>query len=72
MAVDLKILGVEGVSLTVPNITLPDHGGQFAPLPPEKVMHQAKKRYAEQGAEQITLIPNRDGNGWKKKNEADA
>ncbi len=44
---------------------------QAKDVTPEKVMHQAKKRYASQGAERVTLVPCRNGRGWKRKVEAE-
>lgn len=59
--IDLNILGIEGVTVTVPTDNT---------VPPEKAMHSAKKRYASQGAERVTLVPCRNGRGWKKKSPA--
>lgn len=56
--IDLNILGVEGVTVAVP---------QVKDMTPEKTMHSAKKRYASQGAERVTLVPCRNGRGWKRK-----
>lgn len=63
MAVDMQILGIKGVSLIVPNIPYEDT--------PQKVLHGAKKRYASQGAERVTLVPKRSGQGWVKKTDSD-
>ncbi len=60
MSVTLAILGANpNITITVPNAPF---GGD-----PIQAMHSARRRYASYGAEKMTLIPRRDGEGWQKK-----
>jgi hypothetical protein len=51
-----------------PNVTLVAFGMKGQPA--NKVMHDAGKRWAQQGAERVTVVPKRDGKGWTTKKEA--
>lgn len=58
MSVTLGILGVSPrITLTVPQL-----GGD-----PVQAMHSARRRFANQGAERVTLVPRREGEGWNVK-----
>ena len=65
MSLTLGILGAH------PNITI------TVPYPkgddPIQAMHIARRRFASYGAERVTLIPRRDGEGWavREKKEED-
>jgi len=59
MSVTFGILGASPrITVTVPEVK----GGD-----PFAAMHSARRRFASYGAERVTLIPRRDGEGWKKK-----
>ncbi len=61
MSVTLGILGASpNITITVPS----DKGRD-----PIYTMHSARRRYSSYGAERVTLIPRRDGEGWQKKKE---
>lgn len=65
MSVTLGILGLTSrITVTVPSIHLDSD--------PIKAMHSARKRFAGQGAERVTLVPHRGkhGKGWAVKKEA--
>ena len=63
MSVTLGILGVS------PNITItvPKDGGDSI-----QTMHAARRRFASYGAERVTLIPRRDGEGWAVREKKEA
>ena len=66
MSVTLGILGVSpNITITVPNTTIDGD--------PIQAMHSARRRFASYGAERVTLIPRRDGEGWavREKKEED-
>lgn len=50
-------LGILGVSPRI-TITVPKDGD------PIQAMHEARRRFASSGAERVTLVPKRDGEGW--------
>jgi len=59
MSVTLGILGADTrITITVPSIK----GSSSI-----TTMHAARRRFASYGAERVTLIPRRDGEGWTKK-----
>ncbi len=59
MPVTLGILGASPrITITVPTIK----GASSI-----TAMHAARQRFASYGAERVTLIPRRDGEGWVKK-----
>lgn len=59
-------LGILGISPRI-TITVPQERG----LDPIATMHDARRRFASYGAERVTLIPRRGGEGWviEKKKE---
>jgi hypothetical protein len=57
MTVSLRLLGVPNVTVQVPSLF-----NDPAPV----VMRKANKRFAEQGARKITLVPCRNGEGWTR------
>ena len=60
MSVTLGILGAHpNITITVPNAPF---GGD-----PIQAMHAARRRFASYGAERVTLIPHRSGEGWNVK-----
>lgn len=61
--ISLNILGLDNVTVEVPQLS-------GLELTPEKVMHNAKRRFARQGAERVTLVPARNGQGWVRKDNA--
>ena len=61
MNVSMNILNTTRCTLTVP---MPKGGD------PVREMRFATKRIAQQGAREVTLVPNRHGQGWDKKREA--
>ena len=52
-------LGILGASPRI-TITVPQVKG----VDPIRTMHAARQRFASYGAERVTLIPRRDGEGW--------
>lgn len=60
MSVSLGILGQPRVTVTVPSEPYHDSA---------QTMRAAVRRFASQGARVVTLVPRRDGEGWKKENE---
>jgi len=56
MSVSLGILGQPRVTVTVPS-------EQCDSI---QTMRAATRRFASQGARVVTLVPRRDGEGWKK------
>jgi len=50
-----------------PRVTLTVAGRDGALTDPIAIMRKAKRRFAYQGADHITLIPRRDGEGWAVK-----
>ena len=62
MSVTLGILGAHpNITITVPCNTQLDGGN------PIQAMHSARRRFASYGAERVTLIPHRSGEGWNVK-----
>lgn len=57
-------LGILGISPRI-TITVPQERG----LDPIATMHAARRRFASYGAEHVTLIPRRGGEGWAIKKE---
>ena len=53
-------LGILGLSPRI-TLTVPNYGD------PVQAMHSARRRFASQGAERVTLVPRRNGEGWKQK-----
>ncbi len=63
MSVALRMLGAAPfITITVPNTQLDGD--------PIQAMHSARRRFANQGAERVTLVPCRSGEGWARKKEA--
>lgn len=61
MSVSLGILGADPrITITVP---------QERGIDPIATMHAARRRFASYGAERVTLIPRRGGEGWSIKKE---
>lgn len=59
-------LGILGASPRI-TITVPQERG----VDPIAIMHAARRRFASYGAERVTLIPQRDGEGWVVKKGMD-
>ena len=59
MTVSLNILNVPNCTLTVPM----RNGGD-----PVLEMRHANRRIAQQGAREVSLVPNRTGDGWSRVN----
>ena len=62
MSVTLGILGLSPrITVTVPRVR-----GEYDSA---DTMRKARRRFASYGAERVTLIPRRDGEGWTTKKE---
>ena len=62
MSVTLGILGLSPrITITVPSIG-----------DPIQAMHAARRRFASYGAERVTLIPHRSGEGWDVKTKKES
>ena len=57
-------LGILGLSPRI-TVTVPSDKGRD----PIYTMHSARRRFASYGAERVTLIPHRSGEGWTQKKE---
>ena len=58
-------LGILGISPNI-TITVPQWKGEMDSV---QTMHAARRRFASYGAERVTLIPRRDGEGWVQKHD---
>lgn len=60
MTTSVRVLGTTNVTIEVPSV----------PCDGALAMRAAQKRFAQQGAREMTLYPNRSGTGWSTKKEA--